>query len=288
MTSPILPRSETAGIACHMRGEGDPLVLLHGVGMRIEAWGPQLDMLSKTHRVIALDLPGHGASAPLPEGSGLPAFVAWLARALDALGLPRVNLAGHSMGALIAGGAVAEFGDRILRVALLNGVRCRTETASAAVLSRVRDIADGEAPDVEGPLLRWFGDAPEAMGYRDLARDWLLGMDRRSYLTAYRAFATGDRIYADCWQQSRCPALFMTGRGDPNSTPAMSLEMAAMAPAGKAVIVEGHRHVVNLTAPTIVNAHLLAWLAVPVAAAGTAEMERQAALQAWRGAEVVT
>ncbi|NGM44072.1 alpha/beta fold hydrolase [Rhodobacter sp. SGA-6-6] len=265
MTSPTLPRSETAGIACHMRGEGEPLVLLHGVGMRIEAWGPQLDALSRTHRVIALDLPGHGGSAALPEGSDLPAFVAWLGRALDALGLARVNLAGHSMGALIAGGTVAEFGDRILRVALLNGVRCRTEAARAAVLSRVREIAEGAVPDVEGPLLRWFGDAPEAVGYRDLARDWLAQMDRRSYLTAYRAFATGDRTYADCWPDCRCPALFITGAGDPNSTPAMSLDMAALAPAGKAVIVEGHRHVVNLTAPAAVNAHLSAWLAQPVA-----------------------
>lgn len=264
MTSPTLQRSELAGgVAAHVRGDGEPLVLLHGVGMRAEAWGPQIKEMSKAARVIALDLPGHGQSAPLPSGSDLRVFVAWLGRALDALGLEQVNLAGHSMGALIAGGAAAEFGARIRRVALLNGVRCRAPAAREAVLARTRDLAAGGAPDIEGPLQRWFGKDVVAERYKAMAREWLRQMEPGAYLTAYHAFATGDRVYADCWPNCSCPALFITGSGDPNSTPRMSLDMADLAPNGKAVIIEGHRHVVNLTAPDQVNAHLSAWLSVP-------------------------
>ena len=56
------------------------MVLLHGVGLRLEAWAPQIESLAKTHRVIALDLPGHGGSSPISKGSGLDAFVDWLSR----------------------------------------------------------------------------------------------------------------------------------------------------------------------------------------------------------------
>ena len=85
----------------------------------------------------------------------------------------------------------------------------------------------------------------------------------RGYATAYAAFAGGDSTYADCWPNVGCPALFLTGTDDPNSTPAMARAMAEAAPAGYAVLIDGHRHMVNLTAPEEVNAILLEWLKKP-------------------------
>jgi pimeloyl-ACP methyl ester carboxylesterase len=250
------------GTAYAEQGAGEPLVLIHGVGMRLEAWAPQMAALGKSHRVIAVDMPGHGESRPLPGEAGLEAFVAWLGLFLDDLGLERVNVAGHSMGALIAGGAAATFGARITRVALLNGVYRRDAAASAAVIDRAREIRAGQI-DVDGPLLRWFGrDSQESDAYR-LTHRWLSSVDRGGYATAYAAFAAGDGTYADCWPNVGCPALFLTGTDDPNSTPAMAQSMADAAPAGYAVLIDGHRHMVNLTAPDEVNAILEAWLAKP-------------------------
>ena len=57
-----------------------------------------------------------------------------------------------------------------------------------------------------------------------------------------------------------CPALFLTGDGDLNSTAEMAREMAAAAPRGEAVVIAGHRHMVNLTAPEMVNEALIRWL----------------------------
>ena len=137
MTCTIPRRSETRSGATYVaEGAGEPLVLIHGVGLRLEAWTAQIEGLSATHRVIALDMPGHGGSAPLPRDAQLPDFVAWLAQALDDLGLERANLAGHSMGALITGGMVAEHPDRLDRVGLLCGVHRRTPEAAAAVRAR--------------------------------------------------------------------------------------------------------------------------------------------------------
>lgn len=263
MTSTILPRSRTAhGAAYRATGEGEPLVLVHGVGMRLEAWDLQVAVLSATHQVIAVDMPGHGESAPLPPGSRLDAFVAWLETFLDDLDLDldRVNIAGHSMGALIAGGAAAIFGHRIRRVALLNGVYRRSPEASAAVIARATEIAGG-AIDVDGPLRRWFGDGEGTAEAFRMTRGWLSGVHPAGYATAYNAFAHGDALYADAWPTVTCPALFLTGRDDPNSTPDMAEAMAAAALRGEAVVIDGHRHMVNLTAPATVNRILLDWLA---------------------------
>lgn len=259
MTCTIPRRSETrSGTTYLTEGEGEPLVLIHGVGLRAEAWAAQLAGLSNAYRVIALDMPGHGGSAPLPEDARLPDFVAWAARTLDELGLDRANVAGHSMGALITGGLAATSQDRLARVALLCGVHRRTPEAAAAVQTRAASLRAGSR-DSAGPLARWFGTDTAIPAYA-LVRDWLDTVDGRGYATAYTAFATGDGIYADAWPAFRLPALFLTGALDANSTPAMAAEMAASAPLGRALVIEGHGHMVPMTAPAAVNAALADWL----------------------------
>jgi pimeloyl-ACP methyl ester carboxylesterase len=95
-------------------GEGPPLVLLHGIGMSKEVWRPVVPRLAREREVIAVDLPGFGASPPGPR------TVAGLADAVDAfiasLGLERPHVAGNSLG----GG-----------VALLLGARDRARTVCA-------------------------------------------------------------------------------------------------------------------------------------------------------------
>lgn len=264
MTRTIPRRSETrTGTAYLAEGAGPPLVLVHGVGLRLEAWAAQLAGLSRSCRVIALDLPGHGASAPLRDGARLPDYVDWLARTLDELDLDRVSLAGHSMGALISGGMAAEHPGRLDRVALLCGVHRRTPEAAAAVRARAEALRAGQR-DSTGPLSRWFGADVTDPAY-GLVREWLDTVDPLGYAAAYHAFATGDATYADAWPRVELPALFLTGDGDANSTPAMARAMAAAAPRGRAVVIEGHGHMVPMTAPAAVNRALADWLAEEVA-----------------------
>lgn len=257
MMSRILRLSDGAAVRVLEDGAGEPILLIHGVGLRAEAWEPQIAPLAKGHRVIAVDMPGHGESAPLPEGARLPEYVGWAARVIDTLGLGPVNVAGHSMGSLIAGGLAVERPDLIRRAALLNGVHRRSPEAKAAVLARAAEIAAGQG-SIEAPLARWFGADEDAL--RDQVAGWLRVVSPAGYAAAYRAFAEGDGTYADRLDEIRCPLLVMTGDGDANSTAAMTEAMAAMAPHGRAVVIKGHRHMVNLTAPEAVTTELQHWL----------------------------
>jgi pimeloyl-ACP methyl ester carboxylesterase len=86
------------------RGSGPPLVLIHGIGHRWQAWEPVLDSLAEHHDVISLDLPGFGES-PVPD-EGMPAqmsgTVTRVGEFFVSLGLDRPHVAGNSLGGAIA------------------------------------------------------------------------------------------------------------------------------------------------------------------------------------------
>ena len=91
-----------------------PLVLLHGIGSGAASWVQQFDALGATRRVLAWDAPGYGASSPVAAASPVVAaspvaldYVAVLKEWLDALGIERCVLVGHSLGAIIAGAFAA-------------------------------------------------------------------------------------------------------------------------------------------------------------------------------------
>lgn len=80
-------------------GRGPPLVLLHGFALHGGLFAPVLPALARTHRVHAVDLPGHGHT---PEGEfTLDAVVADVARALEVIGEP-VTVLGWSLGGMVA------------------------------------------------------------------------------------------------------------------------------------------------------------------------------------------
>jgi pimeloyl-ACP methyl ester carboxylesterase len=94
---PLVSRS----VLAHDRtGSGPPLLLVHGLGSSKEMWRPVVPLLARERDVIALDLPGFGASAAGPRTvDGLAEAVAEFS---DALGLDRPHVAGNSMGGGIA------------------------------------------------------------------------------------------------------------------------------------------------------------------------------------------
>ena len=85
------------------RGRGPVLVLLHGVSASLRAWDDWANILEQNHRVIRLDLPGHGLTGPLPEfGYGVDDYAKFLDEFTARLGLKKMSVAGNSLGGGVA------------------------------------------------------------------------------------------------------------------------------------------------------------------------------------------
>ncbi len=80
------------------KGEGDPVILLHGFFFDSYLWAENIDALARHFRVYALDLWGAGYSTREPLDYGYPLFSEQLLRFMDRLGIQRASLVGQSMG----------------------------------------------------------------------------------------------------------------------------------------------------------------------------------------------
>lgn len=96
------------------------IILIHGFGASLQTWDAWAQGLSRKHRVIRFDLPGSGLSLPDPAADYTDArSIELLLALMDRLGLPRVSIAGHSIGGRIAWTFAATHPDRVDRLVLV-------------------------------------------------------------------------------------------------------------------------------------------------------------------------
>lgn len=244
------------GTAWRRYGHGAPVVLIHGVGMAKEVWTPQVNDLAADFDVLVYDMWGHGQSA-LPEGPlALGQYAQQLLDLIDMLGLPQVRVVGHSMGALVALEFALEHPSRCAGVVAMNAVFSRSEEQRFLVRQRASELLrHGTQANLDDTLRRWFGSPgnPDTAMAEALSRKMLQEVNHQGYATAYQVFATADAVHAARLPSLQPPALFFTGELDPNSTPAMSYEMARLAPRAAAHVLKGSRHMMSLTAPEEVS-----------------------------------
>jgi lipase len=140
-----------------------PAVLaIHGITSSSRAWLAVARHLPDT-RIVAPDLRGRGRSHSLPSSSGLRHHARDLGRLLDALGLDRVPVVGHSMGAFVAVALAEHRPEAVTSLLLVDG---------GYPLPRPERLADDELATVLGPIAaRLAREFPTREAYRDFWRE---------------------------------------------------------------------------------------------------------------------
>ncbi|HZT99181.1 MAG TPA: alpha/beta hydrolase [Ktedonobacteraceae bacterium] len=100
--------------------QGPPVVCIHGLTANAFCFQAIADELASDHRVFAYDLRGRGDSDKPKEGYSVPLHVTDLTKLLDALGLERPVLIGHSLGAMIALYFAAHYPDKLSKLVLID------------------------------------------------------------------------------------------------------------------------------------------------------------------------
>ena len=97
LTAPLLTAEEPARVHAIVQGSGPAIVLVHGWTCDSTFWSRQISVLAKDHKVVALDLPGHG-KAPMTEPLTMDVFAKSVVEVMRENGIERATLIGHSMG----------------------------------------------------------------------------------------------------------------------------------------------------------------------------------------------
>jgi pimeloyl-ACP methyl ester carboxylesterase len=145
---------------------GEPVVVLHGWGGRIESMAPVLSCLSDRRRVLALDLPGFGES-PAPETAwGTADYADFVIAVLAGAGVTKADFVGHSFGAKTSLYLAATAGPLVSRLVLAGSSGLRTPPSLKARMKRGVSRA-GRAAGAFGPP----GRALRAAVYRRIASE---------------------------------------------------------------------------------------------------------------------
>jgi len=115
-------------------GQGEPLVLIHGLGGDHREWAMQIPVFAQKFRVIALDLRGHGETDKIGEKYSLPTFAKDVIGLLDKLEIDKAYFCGVSMGGIVTLQIALNYPERVKGLILVNTTARLTEQAAKVVL----------------------------------------------------------------------------------------------------------------------------------------------------------
>lgn len=212
------------GLRHHVRdrGQGDVIVLLHGQSANLRVWDAWAEDLARDHRVISIDLPGHGLTGPDPQGRyDWTQLAANLNPLLAELGVDRFVLVGNSLGGAIGVEYAAANPDRLRGLVLIAPIGApRREPkplmfelyATPVIGPAIINLTPGWL--VRDSLRSTYGDPGRLKDGEETAFAAL--MRRRGNREAARRIVSqpGDPRFADKARSVKTPTLILWGAND--------------------------------------------------------------------------
>ena len=184
-------------IAVEQHGDGDAVVMVHGLGGTSNTWYPQVGPLARFFRVVRPDLEGSGRS-PATGALSIASFAADVVAVMDELNISTAHLCGHSMGTIVCQHIAAEWhAERVKSLALLGPLAEPPEPARQAIRDRATVARERAA---------LYADCGHPGGSRNLGRHQsalirrrppssarvLMGQDAEGYARTCEALAAAD------------------------------------------------------------------------------------------------
>jgi 3-oxoadipate enol-lactonase/4-carboxymuconolactone decarboxylase len=246
-------------IAVHAVVEGPPaaadsapILMLHSIGTNLHVFDPQAAALARDHRVIRMDLRGHGLSGVTAGPVTMSRHAQDALALLDALGVQRAHVVGLSIGGRIAQQMAAEAPERVASLVLMDTA---AEFPPPEAWQQRIEIAtaQGMAGLVDMVIPRWVVDASlaSAQGLRRM----LLATDPQGY--AASAAALRDARAAEIAGRIACATTVIVGERDIATPPAMAEALRNMIPGAELVTIPEAAHIPTLERAEAVNAALL-------------------------------
>jgi pimeloyl-ACP methyl ester carboxylesterase len=200
-------------MAVEIEGEGEPVVMIHGLGGTSNTFTPLLPAFTR-HRTIRFDLPGSGRSHRIDGPLSLKLFVDRVRLVMQRAKIERAHVVAHSMGTIAAAHLAAEEPASVTSLALFGPLLAPPEPARAAIRARAAKAREGDMRPIADALLQSSVSA-ETRARRPVAvafvRESLMRQDPDGYARTCDALA---EMEAADTARIECPTLLVTGDDD--------------------------------------------------------------------------
>jgi 3-oxoadipate enol-lactonase len=240
-------------------GEGPAVAFVHGLGGSMRAWEPQIDACAASgYRAIAHDARGAGRSDVPPGPYSVEGWAADAITVLDALGVERATLVGHSVGTMVAEHAALALGERCLGLVVIGGALAWPDESGPVFEQRAELARAGRLDEIAAAVVQ-TGLSERCRTTRPDLEDAFKAMieanDPDGYAESALATSRGRMIDPE---RLECPALALVGGLDQVTPPAAAEAIAAAIPRGRSETIPGAAHWCQVEAPGAVNDALLA------------------------------
>jgi pimeloyl-ACP methyl ester carboxylesterase len=254
-------------------GSGPPIVFIHGLSSYLSFWEYQIPYFAKTHRVLALDLPGYGASGRPDAPYTPPWYADVVSDWMSAVGVERAAVVGHSMGGQVAVHLALSHPERVERLALSAPAGFERFSAGAARFMRTfwteSRAMEATEEQVRSNFTTSVFNRSDAGVERLIEERVRLGQSSRfggtSVAVSRSVAGMLDHLVVDRARDVKAPTLIVYGTDDrmiPNPvfnggrTRTIAEQAAKAIPGARLVLVPGGGHTVHHDEPAAFNAAL--------------------------------
>lgn len=251
-------------LACRESGAGRPVVLVHAIGCDHRMWDSLARSLAHSHRVIAVDARGHGASPVPMRPYALEDLADDVVALLDRLGIERADYVGLSLGGMVGQALALEHPGRLGRLVIACSTSSYGPEGPANWRARIQAVERGGLEAIrEMVASRYFSDAFRA-AHPDVVKvvmDRFVRTPRDGYLGCCDAISELD--YEKDLGRIKAPTLVIAGELDAGTPPAMSEAIARGIPGAKLTVIPGAAHLAAIEAPAAFDAAVGRFLGAP-------------------------
>jgi 3-oxoadipate enol-lactonase len=230
-----------ARMAVEIEGEGEPVMMIHGLGGTANTFTPLLAAFTR-HRTIRFDLPGSGRSHRVEGALSLALFVERALLVMQKAGVERAHVVAHSMGTIVATHLAAREPGKVTSLALFGPLLAPSEPARAAIRARAATAREGDMQPIADALLQASVSAetrakrPAVVAF---VREALMRQDPEGYARTCDALA--QMVPADT-SRIECPTLLVTGDEDVVAPPQAVRMMGERITGSRVEVLRGCGH----------------------------------------------
>ncbi len=237
-------------------GEGEPLILIHGLGESLEGWNYQYDEFSRYFRVISLDLRGFGMS-DVPESISIYDFAEDVKNLMDELGIKSANLLGLSMGGAVCMAFFERYPERVRSLILANTLYKLPEEAKPLFEERLKLVEKADMDEIANFIAN-ISIHQERDDLKDFVRTIVRKNDKEFYKKVTIELSKID--FEDVLPKINVPTLILVAEYDVTTPPVIGGEMAKLIPNSEIRTVKNSAHLAKVENPEEFNRYVIEFL----------------------------